>query len=384
MFNIILFILSTCFIIPFIAWIIRQQRKSSSSNNDDLNHYDNKIMSSVLNETMCPATKIIDRRLSSTLVKTITIKTCVGIYNDQMKQWRPDFYRYATNDGLELTINYVDTLIVNNDDDNDDHFEKTIVAIHGVPGYYTHFDKLVEYYRNTNVRVIVPNLPDFSHTRKTRTFWHTSIEKSTFLKDFLNKLNVKTIDCLICHSFGAQTAAAICENPGNIEIKSVAFLSPQPLWDPVRNNEMLKAFKHKSEWWYNFLSIMRVHKKAYTKLRFTNINEFLLLCTIGIEDDTPTKFTNRLEQIIKMNIPVVIIYGEKERLISKTAIQRLNEHFNIESDDIIMIDSDDSTYQDHLKLTKKYSSFVIKNGGHFTHCNHHQVANKIIDNLLKI
>ena len=211
MFNIILFILSTCFIIPFIAWIIRQQRKSST-NNDDLNHYDNKIMSSVLNETMCPATKIIDRRLSSTLVKTITIKTCVGIYNDQMKQWRPDFYRYATNDGLELTINYVDTLIVNNDDDDNDHFEKTIVAIHGVPGYYTHFDKLVEYYRNTNVRVIVPNLPDFSHTRKTRTFWHTSIEKSTFLKDFLNKLNVKTIDCLICHSFGAQTAAAICEN----------------------------------------------------------------------------------------------------------------------------------------------------------------------------
>ena len=75
-------------------------------------------MSSVLNETMCPATKIIDRRLSSTLVKTMTIKTCVGIYNDHMKQWRPDFYRYATIDGIELTINYVDTLIVNNDDDN--------------------------------------------------------------------------------------------------------------------------------------------------------------------------------------------------------------------------------------------------------------------------
>ncbi|OTF79822.1 hypothetical protein BLA29_013897, partial [Euroglyphus maynei] len=81
---------------------------------------------------------------------------------------------------------------------------------------------------------------------------------------------------------------------------------------------------------------MRVHKKSYTKLRCTNINEFLLLCSIGIEDDTPEKFTRRLERIIQMNIPVVIIYGENERLISKQAIQRLNEHFNIQSDDIIM------------------------------------------------
>ncbi|XP_046920323.2 uncharacterized protein LOC124500308 isoform X2 [Dermatophagoides farinae] len=333
---------------------------------------------------MCPSSSKIERRLSSALVKTITIRTCVGIYDDHMKQWRPDFYRYATDDGLDLTINYVDTLINDNDGDGDDYFEKTIVAIHGVPGYYTHFDKLVEYYRNTNVRVIVPNLPDFGHTRKTRSFWHTSVEKSTFLKDFLRKLNVKTVDCLICHSFGVQTAAAICEQPGNLAIKSVAFLSPQPLWDPVRNDEMLKAFKHKSEWWYNFLSLMRVHKKAYTKLRCANINEFLLLCSIGIEDDTPEKFTHRLQKIIKMNIPIVLIYGEKERLISKTAIQRLNEQLYIESNDIIMIDPDDSTYQEQLELTKKYSSFVIKNGGHFTHCNHHHVANAIIDNLLKL
>ncbi|OTF80448.1 hypothetical protein BLA29_015334, partial [Euroglyphus maynei] len=74
----------------------------------------------------------IERRLSYALVKTMTIKTCVGVYDDQMKRWRPDFYRHATNDGLELTIDYVDTLIDDDDNDND-QFDKIIVAIHGVP-----------------------------------------------------------------------------------------------------------------------------------------------------------------------------------------------------------------------------------------------------------
>ena len=146
------------------------------------------------------------RKLSTQLVKCITVKTGIGVYDD-LRELRPKLYKYATSDGLELTINYADTI-----QDNSRTFDKIIVAVHGTPGYYTNFDQLIEHFRNTNVRVIVPNLPDFSHTRRTHIFWHSTPEKVQFLRDFLQQLNISKIDCLVCHSFGIQTIAALWEN----------------------------------------------------------------------------------------------------------------------------------------------------------------------------
>lgn len=166
-------------------------KKQSITEKNTSKHYFTDIMSP------------IKPRIPDNLVKQITLKTCVGIY-DELRKKKPKFFRHAPNDGLELTIDYVDTI-----NDNTNTITKIIVAVHGLPGTYLHFDKLIDSYRNTNVRVIVPNLPDFSHTRKTKSFWHTTKEKATFLKDFLHQLNITTIDCLVCHSFGIQTIAAI-------------------------------------------------------------------------------------------------------------------------------------------------------------------------------
>lgn len=148
----------------------------------------------------------IERKVSPDLIRTITVRTCVGIYDDLRKQ-QPKYYRKAPDDGIDLTIEYVDTV----HDAEGSSFDKTVVAIHGLPGNFSHFDRLIEFYRKTNTRVIVPNLPDFSHTRQNKSFWHSNQEKAIFIKDFLSKLNISIVDCLISHSYGCQTIAALWE-----------------------------------------------------------------------------------------------------------------------------------------------------------------------------
>src|SRR5699024_1106578 len=105
-------------------------------------------------------------------------------------------------DGVELTVNYADT--ANQGSRSPSEFQRTIVALHGTPGHIEHFDQLLVHYRATRTRVIVPNFPDFSHTRSTGLFWHTTEEKVAFLKSFLEQLDVKKIDCLLAHSMGFQ------------------------------------------------------------------------------------------------------------------------------------------------------------------------------------
>lgn len=139
-------------------------------------------------------------------VKTITVRTCVGIY-DQLRLVRPWLYKNAPNDGLKLTVNYVDTW-----QNKNQPYNKIIVAVHGSADTYKTFGKLIEHFSNKNVRVIAPNLPDFGHTILTNySFWHSSQEKYHFLKDFLHHLDIKTIDCLLGHSAGILPVSALWE-----------------------------------------------------------------------------------------------------------------------------------------------------------------------------
>lgn len=145
------------------------------------------------------------RKISTNLVKTVTVRTCVGVY-PELRQLYPEYFSNAPDDGLDLAVNYVDTLV------DDEDYDCVVVAVHGLSGNYTNFDQLIREFNGTKVRVIAPNLPTFSTTRRTKTFWHTTPEKEHFLRDFLIELNIKCIDCLISHSFGCQTIAALWEN----------------------------------------------------------------------------------------------------------------------------------------------------------------------------
>lgn len=120
------------------------------------------------------------------------------------------------------------------------------------------------------------------------------------------------------------------------------------------------------------------------------MNEFLHSCCISIEDDTRENMYKRIDLLVKLNIPTVLIYGTLEKLISKWAIAQLNERLTIKPEEVVLIDCDNNinnpslskSIESELTLSKNLNSFLIKNGGHFSHCNYYPIANKLIDNLL--
>ena len=142
------------------------------------------------------------------LVRPITVRTCVNLYPKLRELFPGQYPRKAPVEGLDLTVDYADTAL----ESPQKAFDKTILAIHGNPGYLHHFNQLISHYRGSRVRVIVPNLPDFSHTRSSgNIFWHSTPEKVAFVKDFLGKIGVDKIDCLIGHSFGIQTVGGLLD-----------------------------------------------------------------------------------------------------------------------------------------------------------------------------
>ena len=129
-------------------------------------------------------------------------------------------------------------------------------------------------------------------------------------------------------------------------------------------------FYFKSELWYNFLSLTRIHKLPSMPMRFENINEFLLICTTVLDDQSPIDLHRRIEYLVNSHIPVTIMYGSQESLISKASIRKLNEKLGINEDEIVTLEEDTDSADD-LKPTKRINSYVIKNGGHFAHANFH-------------
>jgi len=146
------------------------------------------------------------------LLRPITVRVGANFLYPRLQHLYPDKYPLKTpSSGIELTVQYADTAV---DRDKSKAFDKTILAIHGTPGYLTHFDQLLQHYRTSErIRVIVPNLPDFAHTRSSgNVFWHTVPEKVSFLKSFLAQLGVSRVDCLVAHSMGFQSVSGLFEN----------------------------------------------------------------------------------------------------------------------------------------------------------------------------
>lgn len=136
-------------------------------------------------------------------VQRIVVRTGRELYPQLKLKW-PKLYKNIPPEGLRLEVDFLDTK------QHHRMFDKIVLAIHGTPGDYRTYSKLCEHYLGSNVRVVVPNLPDFSHTRR-QNFWHSIEEKACFIEDFLKKISVGTVHCLVGHSYGFHTVAGLLE-----------------------------------------------------------------------------------------------------------------------------------------------------------------------------
>lgn len=140
----------------------------------------------------------------TSITSPITVQTCTNIYPHLLKTSPVSYlYRKTSLSGFDLQTTYADSALTCHDPS---HFDRTVVAVHGVYGFFSHFERLFKHFHGSKVRVVGVNMPDFRHTLE-HGYWHSTTENSTFLTDFLLKLKINKIDCLVTHSSGILTTS---------------------------------------------------------------------------------------------------------------------------------------------------------------------------------
>ncbi|KAH9407925.1 hypothetical protein TYRP_011574 [Tyrophagus putrescentiae] len=374
---------------------------------------------------------------SASLIKPITVHVGAGnhLHYPKLQSLHPNIpyplklVPTEGEEGVKLTVQVADSAFGDQQHLVDTNFDQTIVALHGTPGYLQHFDVLfAEYQKQTSgsrVRLIAPNLPDFSHTRSTGgLFWHTAEEKVAFLRDLLlNRLQVTTIDCLVAHSAGAQTALALATehhqdpDPGpRLKIRSIALLSPQPMLDPVapavraaaRRLFRLASLAGKvgaSEAFYRLLSVAQLHRLIRSAYRFATTDELLWALTTLVDLQTPLSVQRRVNEVVQKSssLPVTLLYGSRETIISRRAQhQFLTEYFGVPAERFVFLDLSDDAKRgdgggdgggddggelgDLAKIQPggdRIKAYYINGGSHFAFARHAQATVRMIDCLLK-
>ena len=151
---------------------------------------------------------------------------------------------------------------------------------------------------------------------------------------------------------------------------------------PGLSRKIGKFFMFNSPLWYWFLEKIAVQNtQKQIPLAFANFNEFMLYCSSFYDPLLPT-FQERFEQLCKSNIPLSVVYGEREKLIPKHAVDKVNQIMGFSPEDIVKLDP--KNQDEDVPLTGKlHNSYAIGGSGHFAHINHPRFSNKIVDNLLK-
>nr|XP_027198498.1 uncharacterized protein LOC113792767 [Dermatophagoides pteronyssinus] len=319
--------------------------------------------------------------IPSEYIKTIKFRTCINVYDELRLRYR-QFYRRSPIQGVDITINYVDT-------QPNQKPKKTIVALHGLADSFRTFNLLFHHFQfRSDVRLVMPNFPDFSQTRATKfKFWHSSDEKYHLLQDLFRNLNVDTIDCLVTHSFGGQPASVLLEKPKGLQIKSLALIAPQffldGLEERLHKNSKKTLRLSKTRFFSRLLDWKKAHQATGIPLKFQEMDEFFLLSTVFLDIQAVKDSHSRIQSMREMKLSGFIMYSFDENVISKKAQQELYRLLNIENVQPIIIDQDDPKIIDNnYLLNNPMTKIMTKDGRHLPHQKYPNVINFLIEKLI--
>ncbi|XP_054162346.1 uncharacterized protein LOC128960298 [Oppia nitens] len=322
--------------------------------------------------------------INDSFVHRLSLKTCQSLYDS--KYGRNKWYlRGSPKSGLNVNVEYVDTK------PNDRTGSATLVALHGCPGSYIDYTKLIENF-GQHYRVIIPNFPDFSLTNETNHFWHSGEEKSVFVTDFLQKLNVQQIDCLICHSSSIFAASYLWSKDNQyfnqIDIKTLCLLSnPGPKWFTIKGRLVSMFFTHLSR-----LRLIRQYlrsiwsRKMTKRLGFSNqIEDYdrlaLLLSTYYLSQTQTV--TKRLKKLIELKIPTLFIFSSKDKLFNKEIFYNLFGILETDGNDFDIYEEHQNILIQKAREDNWIKVIDIRSGGHYVFVTHHKLVHQYIEQLLE-
>ena len=162
------------------------------------------------------------------------------------------------------------------------------------------------------------------------------------------------------------------------------MLAPQTMLDTdTRRYNLGKSFFiSRSEWWYNLMSLLKFNKLPILPMEFKTIDEFLWLAAPGFDLEDAIKIVDRLIALKEINIPTVVVFGSKEKIVSRRGIAQLRDVLSIPQEEVITVSTDNFKSED-LSLKHRRSLYILQDARHFIHSTHPQIINQIVDNLLR-
>ncbi|KAH9522659.1 hypothetical protein DERF_006225 [Dermatophagoides farinae] len=249
-------------------------------------------------------------------VKYVTINTCSSLYR-QWSKTKKSLYKRAI-DGLDLLVEYADTIDQCHTDDDDDVNMITILALHGAPGSHEDFEPFIQYFGSKKIRFIAPNYPD----QCTKVFRHSAEEKFEYIKDFLRAINV--------NSSIYPTVRLLCDQT-DVQIKAVAFFNPvghrriqamRPAWFTEGS---VKIYQNKFG-----RTVYQIFGKGFIKatgtvtVRPDSMNN-VMLSAQTMRYSNYKQLEKYLRKLKENQIPTLWVCGDNDRLVEKEIFYEMIE-----------------------------------------------------------
>ena len=208
-----------------------------------------------------------------------------------------------------------------------------IVFVHGNWGSWKWFKPFFDVVENSRYRLIAADLPGFGSSDKPKR--PISLENyAKELEEILDKLNLK--ECiLIGHSMGTSIITKLASRRGDLARKLV-FISPSPIKGyrtPKESFPLLSLYRNSFSMVGSLIYPIMKDRKLAREL----VKDALRMDPRGFLENPKALSEDLTEEARKINVPVLLIWGNKDPLVTKAEIEETAKAF--QKSHLIILDS---------------------------------------------
>lgn len=163
----------------------------------------------------------------------------------------------------------------------------------------------------------------------------------------------------------------------------MCLFAPNPFWDTEKLSEPERAkklFIFRNRLWLNFLNMINVRRFYKPPIAMQNTDEMLTFVSM-LNDDMKRGFEDRLRRVVQNpKLSISLVYGTREKLISQKSVAKF---FDVLGEKVLSIDPKVNDFEKMLDSDKRINSYMLEDGGHLLHLKYHNLAKKMISNLVK-
>ncbi|XP_053207122.1 uncharacterized protein LOC128391293 [Panonychus citri] len=309
----------------------------------------------------------------------IQVETCSSLYEKwkEEKSWLSNVPRK----GITTEVTYIDTR------PDSGNSLPVVLFLHGAPGSHRDFaltrSRLVKY----PIRIICPNFPTYSLTKKKR-FGHSDEEKASYILDFLRALKLNRVDMLIGHSSSVYPSMIILDSEYRSTLKALVFLNPcghrriQAMKYPALSKTSAYFYQYKFFRFFIKIFGKPVLVVAKCPVKVENMDNLFLSVTT-VYHSHYKRLSEKLEKLgTDKDLAKMMIFAENDKLIQKEIFYEMAKMLGIESDNIEVYDH--NGLQQRSAVDSGYpKGIALQDGGHYAFLSHHKIVNEAIAEMIE-